>query len=98
MSSIKVDPGQLGGTAAHIERSIQIANDVRSKHSAMQCEAGAAGRGDVEDSITSFMSTWSYGLECVNKDGETLSKFLKLAADAYDKAELQIATAAGGGG
>jgi hypothetical protein len=94
MSSIAVDPDALEITCKHIRAALVIAGEVRSRNSALAHEAAAAGRHDVEGAIDSFMNAWSYGLQHLMQDGDTLASFLETAARQYKQTDDNIAQGA----
>lgn len=94
MSLIRVTPGDLATASSQIQAAMTVAGEVRSRNSVLAQEAAAAGRGDVEAAIQGFMNAWSYGLQHLMQDGDTLANFLQGAASSYDQAEQNIAQAA----
>jgi len=94
VSLIEVDPSELGVVAGRIEAALAVGDEVRSSHSGLRGSAAAAGRGDAEGSIGSFLDTWSYGLSCINGDARNLAHLLRVTGTAYAQAEQAIKSAA----
>jgi len=94
MPLIDVDPSELLRVATSVDSSLAIGDRVSSPNSSLEAGAGAAGRGDVEGAIRSFLQCWSYGMNCVNQDARRLSSLLRLAGDAYTRADQAVETAA----
>jgi hypothetical protein len=94
MPVIDVTPSELATVAGRIEAALAVGDEVCSSHSGLRASAAAAGRGDAEGAIGSFLETWSYGLSCINGDARNLAHLLRVTGTAYEQAEQAIATAA----
>ena len=94
MPLIDVNPSELATVAGRIEAALAVGDEVCSSHSGLRASAAAAGRGDAEGAIGSFLETWSYGLSCINGDARNLAHLLRVTGTAYEQAEQAIATAA----
>ena len=94
MPLIEVDPAELTGVASRIEAALTVGDDVQASHSALRSSASAAGRGDAESAIGSFLDTWKYGLSCINGDARNLAHLLRLTGTAYEQTDGAVAQAA----
>jgi hypothetical protein len=94
-TQIRVDWHELLAVAGSIEAALGVGGEIVHSRGSLESAAAGAGRGDVTGAVSHFLDKWSYGVECVDKDAQTLAEFLKLAGEAYQRAETAIAQGAG---
>ena len=94
---VKVFYQQLDHTADQLDAAMKVADQVAGSHDSLASAASAAGDAALTSAITSFLHTWSYGMQCMKSDAHSLSKNLRSAAGRYKALDDAIARAASGG-
>jgi hypothetical protein len=94
MATFTVDPASLHGLSSSL-------SDIHSRMSGMKGVAsgyeGLLGGSDLDGQVTSFCSTWSYGIGKLGDDMTKIIQHLDYAADGYSQAEQHIVAGAKGG-
>jgi hypothetical protein len=93
---LRVVIDSLEETAAQLDRTGQAVAGFSGRGTSWSAVASEAGDAAMAKAIETFIHRWSYGLTCLQTDVGSLSRAVRVAADAYGRIEAAIVAGCGG--
>ena len=91
MTTFTVDPASLSGLSSTLSR---VHAQMQSMQGVASGYEGLLGGSDLEGEVSSFCSTWHYGISQLGQHMAEVVQRLDYAATGYGKSEQSIVTAA----
>jgi hypothetical protein len=94
MSTFTVDPASLSGLSSTLS---QVHSQMQSMQGVASGYEGLLGGSDLEDAVSSFCSTWHYGISELGQHMAEVVQRLDYAGAGYGRSEQSIESAAQAG-